>query len=290
MPYPGYLLNPGDMFQVEPDRVLFATGEIKDVRQAKEGRQKRRVKRRMNTLKEERKLQWRAERAALKATKEAADSDNLTIIAKPVKPRIPKTEADQRKETRKQYNELLKQVKTFMEAPKTKFGAKKKQAIRAYVKDIKSAIGALNKKGDVKDIETTFLALAARLSQVTDIHLIPETKKTKAPAPAPAETTEENIQQKVEELSEEDKKALREAIVRIRENPVDDTKPYATPWRPRPYMSAFAFIPRYLEVNQNICSAVYLRHPVARPGLAEVPTPFGAETQQLAFNWYLRRR
>lgn len=61
-------------------------------------------------------------------------------------------------------------------------------------------------------------------------------------------------------------------------------------WRTRNWMSAFAFIPRYLEVNQNVCSAVYLRHPVARPGLAEVPSPFAAETQTLAFQWYLRRR
>lgn len=61
-------------------------------------------------------------------------------------------------------------------------------------------------------------------------------------------------------------------------------------WRPRAYMSAFAFIPRYLEVNQNVCSAVYLRHPVVRPGLAEVPTPFPEGLSQLAFNWYLRRR
>ena len=30
--------------------------------------------------------------------------------------------------------------------------------------------------------------------------------------------------------------------------------------------------------------------PVARPGLAEVPTPFGETTNQLAFTWYLRRR
>lgn len=62
------------------------------------------------------------------------------------------------------------------------------------------------------------------------------------------------------------------------------------PWESKNYMSAFAFIPRYLEVNQNVCSAVYLRHPVARPGLAEVPSPFGEETQTLAFQWYLRRR
>lgn len=62
---------------------------------------------------------------------------------------------------------------------------------------------------------------------------------------------------------------------------------YALPWQPRDYMSAFAFVPRYLELNQRICAGVYLRHPVARPGLAEVPTPFPTETHQLAFNWYL---
>jgi hypothetical protein len=55
-------------------------------------------------------------------------------------------------------------------------------------------------------------------------------------------------------------------------------------------MSAFAFVPRYLEVHHRICSAVYLRHPVARPGLAEVPTPYPAETNALAYVWYLRRR
>lgn len=73
-------------------------------------------------------------------------------------------------------------------------------------------------------------------------------------------------------------------------NPIDPMKPYATPWRPRDFLSPFAFIPRYLEVNFNICHAVYLRHPVARPGSSEVPSPFGPETQQLAFHWFLRRR
>jgi len=71
--------------------------------------------------------------------------------------------------------------------------------------------------------------------------------------------------------------------------PVDESKPYLTPWRPRPFIGAFAFIPRYLEVNQNICAAVYLRHPVARPGMGEVPTPFPPSIGQLAYNWYLRR-
>ena len=70
----------------------------------------------------------------------------------------------------------------------------------------------------------------------------------------------------------------------------DASKPYATPWRPREFMSAFAFIPRYLEVNHNICAAVYLRHPVARPGISEVPSPFSESVGTLAYTWYLRRR
>merc|ERR1711964_650645 len=86
----------------------------------------------------------------------------------------------------------------------------------------------------------------------------------------------------------EEERQLR--MSKIKEEVHDPTKPYATPWRPRPYMSAFAFIPRYLEVNHKICSAVYLRDPVARPGTTEVPTPFPQEIQQLAFTWYLRRR
>ena len=83
---------------------------------------------------------------------------------------------------------------------------------------------------------------------------------------------------------------LKQALENARENPVDPSRPYATPWRPREYMSPFAFVPRYLEVHHKVCSAVYLRHPVARPGLGEVPTPYAIETNGLAFNWYLRRR
>lgn len=74
------------------------------------------------------------------------------------------------------------------------------------------------------------------------------------------------------------------------ENPQDDSKPYLTPWRPKDLMAPFAFIPRYLEVNHNICHAVYLRHPVAGPGYSEIPSPFSSETQSLAYNWFLRRR
>ncbi|GJC78380.1 37S ribosomal protein S4-like, mitochondrial [Colletotrichum liriopes] len=97
------------------------------------------------------------------------------------------------------------------------------------------------------------------------------------------------VRKQVDGLSRDEQKALANLLRQDAENPIDESKPYWTPWEPRRYMAPFAFVPRYLEVNQNICAAVYLRHPVARRGTAEVPTPFPYETNQLAFNWYLRR-
>jgi hypothetical protein len=280
MPYPGYLLNPGDMFQVEPERVLYATGESKTGQQAKEGRHLRRLTRRLNAKRNERREQRRAERAASKATKDPSE-----VTAKPSKRQIPKNELEERKQARIQFQELLKQARGYMENPRNSISANKKKEVREYISELKGAMAKASRI-DLKLVEKNFNSLAARLAQVTNIQLGSGARSGQAPK---AENPS-NEPALANGLSTEEQKAFREAIVRIRENPVDESKPYATPWRPRPFMSAFAFVPRYLEVNHNICSAVYLRHPVARPGLAEVPTPFPAETQQLAFNWYLRRR
>ena len=51
--------------------------------------------------------------------------------------------------------------------------------------------------------------------------------------------------------TERKKREARENLKALEKDPnnvIDMSKPYATPWRPRDYMSPFAFIPRYLEV------------------------------------------
>ena len=58
----------------------------------------------------------------------------------------------------------------------------------------------------------------------------------------------------------------------------------------KPFMSPFAFIPSYLEVSHLTCSAIYLRHPVARPGLTEVPSPLPPTVHNLAYSFYTRGR
>ena len=58
------------------------------------------------------------------------------------------------------------------------------------------------------------------------------------------------------------------------------------------YATPFIFIPTYLEVSFPVCSVVYLRHPTARPGYSEIPTPYDAdgEVVRLAWEWYAKVR
>ncbi|OCH92429.1 alpha-L RNA-binding motif-containing protein [Obba rivulosa] len=65
-----------------------------------------------------------------------------------------------------------------------------------------------------------------------------------------------------------------------------------TPFYLPPYASPFIFVPPYLEPSFATCSVVYLRHPTARPGYSEIPTPWDADGSivRLAWEWYSKRR
>jgi ribosomal protein S4 len=232
MEYPGYLLNPGDMFSVEPERVLFATGMKKPIKQGGK-------------------------------SKKAA------------------TEGEETTETQDEANEEAE--------------AKDSAAEVAEVDSATKELDAAATPEQAKKALRSLMDRAKRITSKIPADVLPASEAPKKPLEGEGAATSSNPQ--AQDPTKEDKfriakdaLLLQQALQRARENPVDASKPYATPWRPRDYMSAFAFIPRYLEVNQNVCSAVYLRHPVARPGLAEVPTPISAESAGLAFNWYLRRR
>lgn len=51
------------------------------------------------------------------------------------------------------------------------------------------------------------------------------------------------------------------------------------------YSAPFLFIPAYLEVSFPTCSAIYVRHPTARPGLSEIPTPYDADGEVMRLGW-----
>lgn len=254
MVYPGYQLNPGDMFQVDPERVLFALGAPKDT---SDRRAARKAKKQPQEPEED---QEREEEQTPEPTPEEVEA------------------ATKRK--KKDFQALLIEAKEILAAHKDDLSAKRKQSLRNFQRIIRRSIG--------RPASFNTDDLDAQLAEITsNLHVAPETPPKVAEAPA---MSSEELVREAATLSPEQLNMLRHALVEARENPVDPLKPYATPWRPRDFMSAFAFIPRYLEVNQKVCAAVYLRHPVARPGLAEVPTPFALETNSLAHSWYLRRR
>jgi hypothetical protein len=58
------------------------------------------------------------------------------------------------------------------------------------------------------------------------------------------------------------------------------------------YASPHLFIPAYIEPSFSTCSAIYVRHPTARPGYSEIPTPYDADgaVVRYAWEWYVKSR
>lgn len=276
MKYPGYLLNPGDMFQVDPERVLFATGAKKNPAAVETPAEDSEATAEATTeadASSSSAAEGSSEPAPEAAAAEASSAETSAAAAESTEPAAA-TPEDPAKAERAELKALRDRVKTFL---KTSFGdlsAKQKQSLRSLTKDIRTAMSRTKGAGeDVDGLSTLFSQLEMSAS--------------------PAEPDDRNDPDAVVDdrgLTRSERERLAELLAEENENPWDPDKPYATPWRPRPFMSPFAFIPRYLEVNQKVCSAVYLRHPVARAGKAEVPSPWGEMVNELAFNWYLRRR
>lgn len=279
MIYPGYQLNPGDMFSVDPEMVMFATGarKLKSSKPTSTQELRRRQEARL------------AENETRAVKKETGKEDEILVDSTPEQE---EKEFGPGKNYSTDLKQLMRRAKTILDESKLKLSAKRQQELRAFTKSLKTTMSKIKTMEDPKaeltvdDFET---ALAEILTKVPQ-DATPESEQPQAAAEIESSNPQAKLGKEDAYRARKDAELLHAALERARANPIDSTKPYATPWEPREFMSAFAFIPRYLEVNQKICSAVYLRHPVARPGLAEVPTPFSAETMALGFNWYLRRR
>ena len=316
MVQPGYLLNPGDMFQVEPERVLFATGANKDTLKYREA--VKTPEQDTDDFEEVEELDCTVDSEGRLVDGSVKDQASSEAGAAEDSEEKRAAEVPSRK---KALQVLQERAVALLNDPAKTVSAQRKRDLRAFKRTLRSTLSILSRTPDpdktIGDMRAQLDALITRIQDdasgasgfggarenIKDKtnNLRDTTATTNSSSPSSSSSSSSSSSQLTRERSNRNfsifndpdkptRTSLAEALARIRENPPDPSKPYATPWRPRDYMSAFAFIPRYLEVNQKICSAVYLRHPVARPGLSEVPTPFHPETNQLAFTWYLRRR
>ncbi|RMZ87124.1 hypothetical protein DV736_g5656, partial [Chaetothyriales sp. CBS 134916] len=214
------------------------------------------------------------------------------------------TDPAQIKETLKA---LQAQAKDVLSSQHDTLPAKQKQNLRTFKRTIRQLLSQAGKDSLLTDsLEAQFQELTHRLKiEKQSSQQGPSSDKADATgAEAAAKVVDPNANiLPVDQFNELHRAVMTSRIVTPKPaeapkqepwfqvpNEKDLSKPYLTPWQPRAYLSAFAFIPRYLEVNQNACAAVYLRHPVARPGSAEVPTPYPEMVNAAAFAWYLRRR
>lgn len=333
MIHPSYQLNPGDMFQVEIDKVMYGTGQQKAVQGDKrlaenlEARKKKADAFYKAAIDKASTAEATAEGEEVNA--EAASAEEATEQQSEAAEDAssgPGLEALNPEETWKLNNRalkfLLKDVKKILKNNPKDLAAKEKKQLRLFRADAKRFLShpedsALDVQELMEELQLQMKSHELMRESFEKLTITPVSSDAAAEAPAAEVETasegqqpEHNRQRQIDkgldglteeqkekavrimgqsQLSREEMRKLARLLKYDEENPVDDSKPYATPWRPRPFMSAFAYIPRYLEVNPNICAAVYLRHPVARKGMGEVPTPFSYLTNQLTHNWYLER-
>ncbi|PGG99278.1 hypothetical protein AJ79_08584 [Helicocarpus griseus UAMH5409] len=347
MRYPGYLLNPGDMFQVDPERVMFATGAPKDPQQRRSGR-RRRGRKPAATEEPANEEPANEDSAEAKAEKASASesAEEAGESAESAEQSAENAEEQKKlspEEARNTLTRLLVQAKDIL-SNKDLSAPSQRQNLNNFRKGVRQVLSsssdASSNTNVVEDLESQFLRLKALAeapappSPSSNQEPESQSESPQKPTPTPSTLPESvlpsstnpptsavnlnssspkqtsspstpqdpvltaALKQAIENpskpldkstlpsrITEEDLAVLRRALSQMHENPIDSLKPYATPWRPRDYMSAFAFIPRYLEVNQNICAAVYVRHPVARPGRSEVPSPYPESINGAAFTW-----
>ncbi|OAA68999.1 30S ribosomal subunit S4 [Cordyceps fumosorosea ARSEF 2679] len=320
--HPSYQLNPGDMFQVDIEKVMYATGVQKSNKNSWPGLEQKIAFRKQRS---ERDYKIQAEKHAAASegqdegqataeVSEAAAEEGEAAEGESAKGEAALPELSAEAQQKWQRNELkvfLRRCKGVLASEAKNLTATEKQNLRLLRSDAKRLLSR------PQDSELDVSELMQELQLVIKNQEILAQLDTKTAAQGelmeggetaaePEYNREKQYRQTLDGLSETQKERAKEIVGSARlsndemrklkallladeENPVDETKPYATPWAPRPFMAAFAFIPKYLEVNHDICAAVYLRHPVARKGRAEVPTPFSYITNQLAHNWYLQR-
>ncbi len=231
------------MFQVDPERVLYATGKPK--------LPPRDSKRASSLAKED-----EATEDALEGEPEATAEEGSGVQAAAAEQDPDTTDAPEAvpvdmKPTRKQIQDLTAQAKAILQEEPLSVAQKK--GLRNFIQSAKPLLSRAGRRNaSPTEIAHELSVLAAEL----DLG-VGRDDKTPSEEVASLDPIESLTDAELKMLERRMEEHMREA----EENPYDPSKPYATPWRPRNYMAPFAFIPQYLEVNQNICSAVYLRHP-----------------------------
>lgn len=111
------------------------------------------------------------------------------------------------------------------------------------------------------------------------------------PQEKPIEKTEESAEEVQSEKPEEVPEVSEVSEVSAEQNQSQKSQ-HPLPFNLPSYAAPHLFIPAYIEPSFQTCSFIYLRHPTARPGYSEIPSPYSADgdVMKLAWEWYVSRQ
>jgi small subunit ribosomal protein S4 len=271
MVHPGYLLNPGDMFSVDVDTVMWATGR----RKGQKGEETTAYTEAKQAVAEQEAEQENERNAAIETlNEEAATEEEAELVIE--------DEADDTSDIRERKASIKASQRIINDIlEKVDLRPKQKQNLR----NLRNQLKVLSRNVKSPESEAAISDFESNLESV--LTTIDQSISGTESESSSLNATEESSEQKNSSTPFGDDHIA--TLAQMYSEVLPD-KSYEQPWVPRDWMAPFAYVPRYLEVNYTICSAVYIRHPVARPGASEIPSPFNLETGSLAHNWYLRRR
>ncbi|ODQ82113.1 hypothetical protein BABINDRAFT_6721 [Babjeviella inositovora NRRL Y-12698] len=326
--HPSYLLSPGDVFSVQPDKVMTALGRTKPSLKKSLAVDTTQIAMWNSFVKKARadpKAVWdqqqKKQQERKELTKHLVDNNTERKHDLAMEKKLKQVKALQKATTKQSVlrDVLVAAQSELTEASFKKFGADAEKCLKIHemIKDheIAKASDAQEaaetwlgqKKEALSEAEFTTLRKVAQLANEVALgyqkklrtDLTNESKETGAYDPDWAK--ELTMHKK---LTKEDVVAILEdesPLEKLKEFPVslhfqknhfglaDPKKPFFTPWAPRQFLAPFAIHPHHIEIDWTTCHAVYLRDPVARPGHSEVITPFGEDIHERAYMYYARK-
>lgn len=320
---PGYILRPGDMFSVDPRRVLFALGRPKPSKAESIETTNRIIKKfnayidkchshpqRMWKLRQKHRKRHRVYNAKYESRREKrVELHNKEVLKK----------MQQALEAVKPVGVLERVLKgQFTPQPKVVGVVKEIQRLTSLSLESKSSgeafteVQVLDEK-DANKLASTYYGDGEAPPHRSDVkHLVKQVVDSEL------DSITASYQLQLSKLDEDPYDPdwlarLPPKVELLKEDEIEDvsavkiplpfsttggklyglsepSKTWFTPWSPRQFISPFAILPHHIEVDFQTCHAVYLRDPVARPGHSEVISPFNLDMHERAYLWYIYRR
>ncbi|KAH6710542.1 hypothetical protein EV126DRAFT_515078, partial [Verticillium dahliae] len=205
----------------------------------------------------------------------------------------PMTEDERAAQHKRQLKKLIQDAKTLLKDGQDKMSAKHKQRVRLFLSEAKRAISRLGKNAAALDPDAdlsrdSVMTQLATILKGLNLDHASRPRLRPTPPPTPLSPHPRPGSRSSRPSPRPSRTPSRASSLRTPRTPSTRRNP-TSPLAAAPLHPPSPSSPLPRGQSEHLRRR-YLRHPVARRGEAEVPTPFPIDQNQLAFNWYLRMR